>query len=232
VIPGQGDVSRDPDSVRAMFGRIARRYDLANHLLSGGADFLWRRRAANIVAAWQPRDVLDLATGSGDLALAIRDRLPETKIVAADFSPDMLEVAREKGVANTVVADALQLPFENAAFDAVTVAFGLRNMADWDRALKEMARVLRNGGHILILDFSIPTGALRPAYRFYLHRCLPLLASVVTGQKAAYDYLGGSIEKFPSGAAMLELIERNGFMNAAAEPLTGGIATIYTAVKT
>src|SRR4051812_44430857 len=153
--PGDGDISRDPDSVRAMFGRIARRYDLANHLLSGGADFLWRRRAANIVAAWQPRDVLDLATGSGDLALAIRDRLPETKIVAADFSPDMLEVAREKGVANTVVADALQLPFENAAFDAVTVAFGLRNMADWDRALKEMARVLRNGGHILILDFSI-----------------------------------------------------------------------------
>jgi demethylmenaquinone methyltransferase/2-methoxy-6-polyprenyl-1,4-benzoquinol methylase len=229
VIPGEGDVSRDPDSVRAMFGRIARRYDLANHLLSGGADFLWRRRAANIVAAWQPRDVLDLATGSGDLALAIRDRLPETKIVAADFSPDMLEVAREKGVANTVVADALQLPFENAAFDAVTVAFGLRNMADWDRALKEMARVLRNGGHILILDFSIPTGALRPAYRFYLHRCLPLLASVVTGQKAAYDYLGGSIEKFPSGAAMLELIERNGFTSATAEPLTGGIATIYTA---
>jgi demethylmenaquinone methyltransferase/2-methoxy-6-polyprenyl-1,4-benzoquinol methylase len=227
VTPG-ADVSRDPDSVRAMFGRIARRYDLANHLFSGGADFLWRRRAAKIVAGWQPRDVLDLATGSGDVALAIQRRLPAARIVAADFSPDMLEVAREKGVANTVVADALQLPFENASFDAVTVAFGLRNMADWDRALAEMARVLRHGGHVLILDFSIPTGALRPAYRFYLHRCLPLLASVVTGQKAAYDYLGGSIEKFPSGAAMIELIERNGFTNAAVEPLTGGIATIYT----
>jgi demethylmenaquinone methyltransferase / 2-methoxy-6-polyprenyl-1,4-benzoquinol methylase len=229
VIPVHADVSRDPDSVRAMFGRIARRYDLANHLLSGGADFLWRRRAAKIVAAWQPRDVLDLATGSGDLALAIQHRLPEARIVAADFSPDMLEVAREKGVANTVVADALQLPFEDASFDAVTVAFGLRNMADWDRALAEMARVLRDGGHLLVLDFSIPTGALRPAYRFYLHRCLPLLASVVTGQKAAYDYLGGSIEKFPSGATMLKMIEREGFTSAAAEPLTGGIATIYTA---
>src|SRR4051812_10683868 len=130
-------VSRDPDSVRAMFGRIARRYDLANHLLSGGADFLWRRRAAKIVARWQPRDVLDLATGSGDLALAIQHRFPEANIVAADFSPEMLEVARNKGVANTVLADALQLPFENGSFDAVSVAFGFRNMADWDRALAE-----------------------------------------------------------------------------------------------
>jgi demethylmenaquinone methyltransferase/2-methoxy-6-polyprenyl-1,4-benzoquinol methylase len=141
----------------------------------------------------------------------------------------MLAVARAKGVANTVLADALQLPFEDSSFDCVTVAFGLRNMADWDRALAEMSRVLREGGHLLVLDFSIPTGALRPAYRFYLHRCLPFLAAVVTGQKAAYDYLGGSIEKFPGGAAMLRLIEQNGFTTATAEPLTGGIATIYTA---
>jgi demethylmenaquinone methyltransferase/2-methoxy-6-polyprenyl-1,4-benzoquinol methylase len=224
-------VSRDPDAVRAMFGRIARRYDLANHLLSGGADFLWRRRATKIVAGWRPRDVLDLATGSGDLALSLQRALPEAMITAADFSPEMLEVARRKGVAKTVLADALQLPFESGSFDCVTVAFGLRNMADWDRALREMARVLRNGGHLLVLDFSIPTGALRPAYRFYLHRCLPLLASIVTGQKAAYDYLAGSIEKFPSDVAMLELIERNGFAMATAEPLTGGIATIYTAQK-
>src|SRR6266403_249811 len=218
-------VSRDPTSVRAMFGRIARRYDLANHLLSGGADFLWRRRAAKMVAGWRPRGLLDLATGSGDLALALQRRLPEATVTAADFSPEMLEIARRKGVGKTVLADALQLPFESASFDCVTVAFGLRNMADWDRALSEMSRVLRTGGHLLLLDFSIPTGAVRPLYRFYLHRCLPLLASIVTGQKAAYDYLGGSIEKFPSGAAMLELIERNGFTMATAEPLTGGIAT-------
>jgi demethylmenaquinone methyltransferase/2-methoxy-6-polyprenyl-1,4-benzoquinol methylase len=214
-----------------MFGRIARRYDFANHLLSGGADFLWRRRAAKIVAGWQPRDVLDLATGSGDLALAIQRRLPEAKVTAADFAPEMLEVARRKGVEQTVLADALQLPFQSASFDCVTVAFGLRNMVDWDRALSEMARVLRAGGHLLVLDFSIPTGALQPLYRFYLHQCLPLLASIVTGQKAAYDYLGGSIEKFPSGGEMVELIERNGFTLATAEGLTGGIATIYTAEK-
>jgi demethylmenaquinone methyltransferase/2-methoxy-6-polyprenyl-1,4-benzoquinol methylase len=224
-------ISRDPDAVRAMFGRIARRYDLANHVLSGGADFLWRRRATKIVAGWRPRDVLDLATGSGDLALSLQRRLPAATITAADFSPEMLEIARRKGVAKTVLADALQLPFESGSFDCVTVAFGLRNMADWDRALGEMSRVLRARGHLLILDFSIPMGALRPAYRFYLHRCLPLLASIVTGQKTAYDYLGGSIEKFPSDRAMIELIERNGFTMATAEPLTGGIATIYTAQK-
>ena len=224
-------MSREPEAVRAMFGRIARRYDLANHVLSGGADFFWRRRAAKIVADWKPRDILDLATGSGDLALAMQRGLPGARIVAADFSPEMLTVAREKGVANTVVADALQLPFANASFDAVTVAFGLRNMADWGRALMEMSRVLRDRGHLLVLDFSLPDGTLRSVYRFYLHRCLPVLASIVTGQKAAYDYLGGSIEKFPSGTSMLELIEANGFTNAAAEPLTGGIATIYTAQK-
>jgi demethylmenaquinone methyltransferase/2-methoxy-6-polyprenyl-1,4-benzoquinol methylase len=224
-------VSRDPDAVRAMFGRIARRYDLANHLLSCGADFLWRRHAAKMVAAWNPRDILDLATGSGDLALAIQRRLPEAAITAADFSPEMLKVARGKGVTKTVLADALHLPFESESFDCVTVAFGLRNMADWDRALGEISRVLRPQGHLLVLDFSIPTGTLRPAYRFYLHRCLPLLATIVTGQKAAYDYLGGSIEKFPSGGEMVELIERNGFTLATAEGLTGGIATIYSAEK-
>jgi demethylmenaquinone methyltransferase/2-methoxy-6-polyprenyl-1,4-benzoquinol methylase len=214
-----------------MFGRIARRYDLANHLLSGGADFLWRRRAAKIIEGWRPRRVLDLATGSGDLALAIQRRLPQATIVAADFSPEMLDVARRKGVRETILADALQLPFESASFDCVTVAFGLRNMSDWNLALGEMSRVLRSGGHLLVLDFSLPVGALRPAYRFYLHRCLPLLASLVTGQKAAYDYLGGSIEKFPSGEEMVALIEKNGFAKASAEPLTGGIATIYTAQK-
>ena len=229
--PSPVNISRDPESVRAMFGRIARRYDLANHLLSGGADFLWRRRAAKIVAGWQPRDVLDLATGSGDLALALQQRLPGAAITAADFSPEMLEVAREKGVAKTILADALELPFESESFDCVTVAFGLRNMADWDRALREMCRVLRSQGHLLVLDFSIPGRLLQPVYRFYLHHCLPLFASIVTGEKAAYDYLGGSIEKFPAGAAMRGLIEKSGFTMASAEPLTGGIATIYTGEK-
>jgi demethylmenaquinone methyltransferase / 2-methoxy-6-polyprenyl-1,4-benzoquinol methylase len=175
--------------------------------------------------------VLDLATGSGDLALAIQRRLPEATIIAADFSPEMLSVAQRKGVRKPVLADALRLPFPDESFDCVTVAFGLRNMADWSLALREMSRVLRSSGHLLVLDFSLPVGPLRLVYRFYLHRCLPVLASLVTGQKAAYDYLGGSIEKFPSGDEMVRLIEQNGFALASAHPLTGGIATIYTAQK-
>jgi demethylmenaquinone methyltransferase/2-methoxy-6-polyprenyl-1,4-benzoquinol methylase len=214
-----------------MFGQIARRYDLANHLLSGGADFFWRRRAAQIVEGWGPKRLLDLATGSGDLALAIQRRLPATTISATDFSPQMLDVAQRKGVRETVLADALSLPFPEGSFDCVTVAFGLRNMLDWSLALREMSRVLHSSGRLLVLDFSLPPGPLRPAYRFYLHRCLPILAALVTGHQAAYNYLGGSIEKFPSGDEMVQLIEQNGFELASAHPLTGGIATIYTAQK-
>ncbi len=175
--------------------------------------------------------VLDLATGTGDLALALARKLPAAEITGADFSSEMLAIAARKGVRPTVVADALQLPFQDGAFDCVTVAFGLRNMADWGAALREMARVLAPSGRLLVLDFSIPASALRPVYRFYLHRCLPTFAAVVTGNREAYDYLGASIEKFPSGAAMASLIEASGFSHARAQPLTGGIATLYTAQK-
>ena len=225
------DLSRDPEAVRSMFDRIAPRYDVANHLLSGGIDVLWRRRAAEIVARWDPERVLDLATGSGDLALAIARKLPNAEVTGADFSPEMLAIAQRKGLQRTVVADALNLPFKNASFDAVTVAFGLRNMADWSAALREIGRVLTTGGHVLVLDFSVPAGALRTPYRIYLHHVLPAVAGLVTGHAPAYTYLSESIENFPSGSAMLRLIEANGFCGADAIPLTGGIASIYTAVK-
>ena len=215
-----------------MFGSIAARYDLANHLLSCGIDFYWRKRAAGIVASWRPKKILDLATGTGDLALALQRKMPGAKIVGADFLPEMIELAKRKGVHQTVLADAMNLPFPDASFDCVTVAFGLRNMEDWDGALQEMARVIRPGGHLLVLEFSLPTmSILRPVYRFYLHRCLPLFGSFLTKQKRAYDYLGDSIEEFPSGGAMLGLVEASGFGDAKAEPLTGGIVTIYVAAK-
>ena len=193
-------------------------------LISGGVT-----GAAEIVRGWQPRRVLDLATGSGDLALTIARRLPEAEITGADFSPKMLEIARAKGLANTVLADALELPFNEGRFDVVTVAFGLRNMADWGAALVEMARVLTPGGHVVVLDFSLPAGMWRPLYRVYLHRCLPWLAGIITGQKAAYDYLGATIERFPGGKDMCQLIEASGFRNAQAQPLSAGIVTIYHA---
>lgn len=214
-----------------MFDRIAQRYDLANHLLSGGIDFWWRHRAAEIVRRWQPKRVLDLATGSGDLALAICRKLPDAEVVGADFSPEMLALARRKGLEQTIVADALHLPFDGGTFDCVTVAFGLRNMSDWAAAICEMARVLSPSGHLLVLDFSSPRGVLRSPYAFYLHNVLPHLASLITGQRQAYDYLGESIDQFPSGDAMVRLIETNGFHFATALPLTGGISTIYLAQR-
>jgi len=215
-----------------MFGSISRRYDLANHLLSCGCDFFWRKRAAKIVADWNPDAIVDLATGTGDLALALMRALPNAEIIGADFSEEMLAVARSKGVRRVIAADALALPFAGRSFDCVTIAFGLRNIEDWSAALREMARVLTTNGHLLVMEFSLPSmSILRTVYRFYLHRVMPMFGSFLTQKKTAYDYLGESIEKFPGGEEMLRLIEANGFERAAMEPLTGGIVTIYTAKK-
>ena len=215
-----------------MFGSIARRYDLANHALSCGIDFYWRKRAANTVATWRPDKIVDLATGTGDLALALQKKVPDAEVTGVDFIPEMLELAQRKGVRRTILADAMKLPFPDASFDCVTIAFGLRNMENWRDALGEMSRVLRRDGHLLVLEFSMPTiSIVRTIYRFYLHRCLPLLGSFLTGRKSAYDYLGDSIEVFPTGRAMLNLIEENGFRHAMLQPLSYGIATIYTAQK-
>jgi len=215
-----------------MFGAIARRYDLANHTLSCGIDFYWRRRAADIVVTWRPDKIVDLATGTGDLALALQKRLPDAEVTGVDFLAEMLEVAKRKGVRQTVLADAMKLPFPDSSFNCVTIAFGLRNMENWRGALAEMSRVLRRDGHLLVLEFSLPTRSIvRTIYRFYLHRCLPLLGSLLTGKKSAYDYLGNSIEEFPNGRAMIDLIEASGFRHAALQPLSYGIATIYTAQK-
>ena len=220
----------EPTRVRQMFGTIARRYDLANHTLSCGTDFYWRKRAANIVASWRPGKIVDLATGTGDLALALQKKLPDAAVTGVDFVPEMLELAQRKGVRQTIVADAMQLPFSDGSFDCVTIAFGLRNMEDWGGALAEMSRVLGRDGHLLVLEFSLPTRPIVCAiYRLYLHRCLPLLGSLLTRKKSAYDYLGDSIEEFPSGRAMIDLIEASGFRHATLEPLSYGIATIYTA---
>jgi len=215
-----------------MFGSIARRYDLANHVLSCGCDFLWRKRAAEIVAGWNPKSVVDLAAGTGDLTLALEKAVPGAEVVAVDFSEEMLAIAKAKGVGKVVTADALALPFGDRAFDCLTIAFGLRNIRDWSAALREMARVLDDSRHLLIMEFSLPQiSMLRAAYRFYLHRIIPILGSLLTGKKSAYDYLGDSIEQFPGGETTLRLIECSCFRNASAEPLSGGIVSIYTAMK-
>lgn len=225
--------AEDPAFVRAMFGRIAARYDLANTILSGGMDWFWRRRAAAQVRRWAPARLLDLASGSGVLLETLQAACPGAWTVGADFCPPMLGQARSRrGLPRLVAADGLRLPFADRAFDALTVAFGLRNMGSWPGALREMERVLRPGGHLLVLDFSLPRRALlRAAYRVYLHHGLPLVAAAVCGERRAYDYLGESIEKFPSGEAMLALLKDCGFRGPTAEELTGGIVSLYTAER-
>lgn len=222
---------RQGSRVRSMFSSIASRYDLANHLLSGGLDFFWRKRAARIVRAWRPARILDLATGSGDLALTIRAACPGAFLVGADFCHPMLRVAQRKGLQRLVTADGLHLPFADASFDALTIAFGLRNMESWPAGLAEMHRVLAPGGHVLILDFSLPPPPLRWLYRPYLHHALPRIASFLTGEKSAYDYLGDSIEQFPRGEAMCALLREAGFEAPACEPLSAGIVSLYTAAR-
>jgi demethylmenaquinone methyltransferase/2-methoxy-6-polyprenyl-1,4-benzoquinol methylase len=184
------------------------------------------------VAQWNPSTIVDLATGTGDLALTLQSELPHSEIIGVDFSEEMLAVAKGKGVRRVITSDALALPFADRSFDCLTIAFGLRNFEDWSAALREMQRVLVQSGKLLIMEFSLPSmSILRSVYRVYLHRLLPIFGSFLTRKKTAYDYLGDSIERFPGGQELVRLIERNGFGQAAAEALTGGIVTIYTATK-
>lgn len=227
----------DPKAVNSMFARIAGRYDLANHLLSGGIDHWWRRKLVRAVRDTHPKDVLDLATGSGDVAFALADGLPSgIRMTGMDFCQPMLDEALRKRSASprwTGIefrqGDGMALPLPDQSFDAVTVSFGLRNMADRHKALTEMRRVLRPGGRLFVLEFSQPFWWFRPFYYTYLKGILPLVAGVVTGDRSAYEYLGGSIEQFPDRAAMSAEIVRAGFSTVRAAPLTFGIVALHVA---
>lgn len=222
-----GSGGQDAGFVRDAFAKIADRYVITNHVLSAGTDIVWRKKVSRIVKEWQPKRILDVATGTGDLALELQRACPQAQVVATDFCEEMLAHAARRGVTETRVADALALPYEDGEFDVVTAAFGLRNMADWAGGLREMARVCR-GGHLLVLDFSLPEGILARPYSWYLNQVLPKIAGLLTGQGQAYGYLAGSIEKFPSGDSMKELFEECGFQDVRYKRLSGGIATIYT----
>ena len=222
---------QDPKFVKGAFAKIADRYVVTNHVLSMGTDILWRRKVGRIVSRWNPEHVLDVATGTGDLALEIQKRCPEAKVLGTDFCPEMLAHATEGGVKETKVEDAMNLSFEDNTFDVVTAAFGLRNMEDWQKALREMGRVIKPGGHLLVLDFSQPSGFLRKPYGLYLNRILPKVAGLLTGQGGAYQYLAGSIGEFPYGEKMIELFKNAEFQDCECRSLNGGIASIYTGLK-
>jgi len=227
----------DPKAVNSMFARIAGRYDLANHLLSGGVDYLWRQRLVRVVHDADPRSVLDLATGSGDVAFALADGLaPGVQLTGMDFCQPMLDEAVKKGTGHPRWGaiqfrhgDGMALPLPDRSFDAVTISFGLRNMADRHKALKEMHRVLRPGGRLYVLEFSQPFFWFRPFYYAYLKFFLPVVAGVVTGDRSAYEYLCGSIEEFPGRAGLSAEIRRAGFDAVKATPLTCGIVALHEA---
>ncbi len=231
----------DPAAVNSMFGRIARRYDLANFILCGGIDTWWRRKLVAAVRQYPVRDVLDLATGSGDVAFALgRGLAPATRIVGMDFCQPMLDeaVAKQAAAKSARYAnitfrqgDGLALPVPDESFDAVTISFGLRNLADRDRGLREMRRVLRPGGHLFVLEFSQPYAWFRPLYYFYLQRVLPRIAGVVTGDREAYDYLNRTIGQFPDRAALSAEIRTAGFATANAKALTLGVVALHEAAK-
>lgn len=227
----------DPKAVNSMFARIASRYDLANHLLSGGIDHLWRRSLVRKVHDCHPDAVLDLATGSGDVAFALAETLPtKTRITGMDFCQPMLDEAVKKQSNKTrwsliefTQGDGMALPLADASYDVVTISFGLRNMADRHKSLKEMRRVLRPEGRIFVLEFSQPYFWFRPIYYSYLKLLLPGVAALVTGDRSAYEYLGGSIETFPARVQMSAEISRAGFHNIKVTPLTVGIVAIHEA---
>jgi demethylmenaquinone methyltransferase / 2-methoxy-6-polyprenyl-1,4-benzoquinol methylase len=228
----------DPVAVNSMFGRIARRYDFANLVLCGGIDTWWRNRLVAAVRRNSPCEVLDLATGSGDVAFALSRGLPSsTRVLGMDFCEPMLEQADAKrasagaryGNVTFRQGDALALSLPDASFDAVTISFGLRNLADRARGLAEMRRVLRPGGRLFVLEFSQPHAWVRPLYYFYLRRILPSLAGWVTGDRDAYVYLNETIGQFPDRAALTGEIRAAGFREVRARPLSFGIVALHEA---
>ena len=231
----------EPAAVNSMFGRIARRYDTANLVLSGGMDRWWRRCLVAAVCRHSPRSVLDLATGSGDVAFALSRALDrESVIVGMDFCQPMLDRADAKKLAagpgrfaNVTFrpGDGLALPLPDACQEAVTISFGLRNLEDRPRGLREMRRVLRPGGRLFVLEFSQPRAWFRPIYYFYLRRILPRIAGLVTGDRDAYVYLNRTIGEFPNRAAISGEITAAGFSQVSARALTLGIVALHEAVR-
>jgi demethylmenaquinone methyltransferase/2-methoxy-6-polyprenyl-1,4-benzoquinol methylase len=219
-----------PDSAPSTVSEELARYDLLNHVLCGGTDLYWRWRLVRAVGKQRPARVLDLATGSGDVLLALRRSGAYLKHAAgADFCLPMLEQARSKRAPNLLAADALRLPFRDASYDAITIAFGLRNLADRTAGLREMRRVLRPGGRAYILEFSHPASWLAPLYFWYLSRVMPWYARLFTPEKGAYQYLGESIRAFPRQEQLAEMLFSAGFKSVRWTNLTFGIVALHIA---
>jgi len=223
-----------------MFDRIWGRYDLLNHVLSLGLDFYWRERLVSFVGQYPHASVLDLATGTGDVAIALAKTLPDLQhVTGVDLAQNMISRAqmkvKRKGLPDKIqfiCADAQNLPFPDNHFEAATVAFGLRNMPDLKQVLKETRRVLKNQGRFYILEFSQPANPmLRTLSRTYLRFVVPFLGGLISGDKGAYQYLQRTILEFPYGAEFTRILAEHGFQKIITTPLIFGLVTIYEGEK-
>jgi len=224
-------LSKQSSEIQGMFGRIAHRYDLLNRTLSLGRDVSWRRAVARRVSAIDHEVVIDICTGTGDLALEVGDG-----VVGVDFCLPMLERARAKAFTTRrrlplCAADALRLPFADCTADGVTVAFGVRNFADLEVGLGELVRVLRPGGVLLVLEFSRPRGPLAPLLGWWVRNVPPRVGRWLSGDAEAYDYLPASVSLFPEGRAMCRGLEDVGLAEVTVRPLTGGVASLYEGTR-
>lgn len=226
-------------SVREMFATIAARYDLLNHLLSGNVDRKWRRLVAKTLYASLPGTnlrILDVACGTGDLSLALRER-GEVQIVGIDFCRPMLDIAVAKASKQGfqvpfIEADALDLPFREGSFDGATIAFGLRNLASVEAGFKELLRVLKPGGMVAVLEFSRPkTPVLRSLFSIYFTKVLPVFGGLISGSRSAYEYLPESVSRFPSQEELASIMRAAGFEEITFQNLTGGIAALHLGTR-
>ena len=232
---------KDPEKIRSMFATVSRRYDLLNHLLSLNRDKSWRKKAVMMSGLTGGERALDVCSGTADLALAYANGVgPEGLVVGTDFCPEMLaigktkvDVAAPEAKIGLMVADTVALPFSDSMFDVVSVAFGIRNVPDYEAGIREMTRVARSGGRVVILEFSMPeNGLFGKAYRAYFTRVLPVVGRVISRNSAdAYSYLPDSALKFPSGSAMCRIMENCGLADVSAKQLTLGIVTLYIGRK-
>jgi demethylmenaquinone methyltransferase/2-methoxy-6-polyprenyl-1,4-benzoquinol methylase len=224
--------------VKSLFDRIAPHYDFLNHFLSAGFDIRWRRKAIRLLAEYNPKSILDIATGTGDLAIEA-SKLPVEKICGVDLSPEMLKLAQQKilrlGLKSLIALEegtAEHLRFPDDTFDAVMVAFGIRNYSNLDQGLRQMLRVIRPGGAAMILEFSRPRWTpFKQLYGFYFARVLPKLGGMISKSPEAYQYLPSTVQEFPDGERLLDILHTTGYVRSRHYLLTLGIVTIYIAEK-
>ena len=227
------------EQVEQMFDNIAPTYDKLNHRLSWDIDKGWRRKAITQLAPYKPQSLLDIATGTGDFAILAAEMLKPQRLVGADISEGMMEIGRQKvrekgldSIISFAKEDCLALSYPEATFDAVTAAFGIRNFADLDKGLREMCRVLKPGGHLSIVELTSPvTFPMKQLFHVYSHTVLPVYGRLISKDTSAYSYLTKTIEAFPQGEQMTEILHKAGFSEARFKRLTFGICTMYFAEK-